>query len=667
MRDFLDYIFDQELDQLLEGVDSHQPLDAKWDHDGTTYRFNVPGDDCSTCPCTTGNDGIGRCYSLDISDYGARGISVAFFRGGSTSDMHKGVGMDVFKGVLRGLSDYISTHKPTSISWSAVRKSVANPHRKEIVNPEARAHVYEGWAVRHLFPEKYVGMQGKWIRRDIYDKEYVANGFPPVPEGLTDASGPSEKRQALESMKQKAQANQEEIHRRETERQEAENRRQREEEERRREEIRRQREEAQQRRLERLRQELEDPEKNPNGIQLDDVVYLQNPDDYNDYDYANRVGKVIQFMHGDRYEGDSDNLSAQVQWSSSEDENVFDGGTRWFHVTRLKKETPEGKAERERRRQEKLEAALSDPEKNPNGVREGDEIITHMADNPHSTQHGLLGKIKKIVLGRYGISAYVDWDDHAKEVLRRADWMNLGAESFRTINGLGYLKKATPEEIQRTRQARRQFDIDQEVERNRQRMSRPRGPEIQQPADLNAIVNHPSNPLHLKPGDHVIYDGYVRGRRGYGAVHKGYIVSIEQSDENRLEAEIRLHGSTARRPIRVWNISQLQRDESPESQAILARQQAQQQRQQRLSGATGGHNIGDTVSVVSGIHRGKSGRIISFRMSGQNASAVIAQLEGPNINVRISALQPPANTPAPAAESFSFRDYLTYMESRIVA
>ena len=72
------------------------------------------------------------------------------------------------------------------------------------------------------------------------------------------------------------------------------------------------------------------------------------------------------------------------------------------------------------------------------------------------------------------------------------------------------------------------------------------------------------------------------------------------------------------------------------------------------------------MSIVSGIHRGKSGRIVNFRMSGANATAVIAQLEGPNINVKISSLQPPTSTPEPAAESFSFRDYLTYMESRIV-
>lgn len=659
MRDFLDYIFDHELDQLLESVQSHQPMDGAWDEDGDTYRFNVPGDDCSSCPCTQGKDGVGRCYSLEIGGTPESGISIAFYRGGSTSDMQKGVGMDVFKGVLRGLSDYISTHKPTKIYWSAVRKSSANKHRGIVVNPEARAHVYEGWALRHLFPEKYVGMQGKWIRRDIYDKEYVANGFPPIPEGLTDASNPTEKRQALEGMKQKAQANQEEIQRRENERQEAENRRQREEEDRRREEIRRQREEAQQRRLERLQQELQDPEKNPNGIQVDDIVYLDNPTS-DDYDYESRVGKVGQFMHGDRYEGDSDNLSAEVQWASSEDQTVFDGRTKWFHVTRLKKETPEGKAERERIRQEKMATAISDPDQNPNGLQEGDDIITHM-DNPHSPQHGLLGKLKQIKMNRHGIQALVDWDDSAKEVLGRNHDSPVRME---------LLKKATPEIVQQVRNARRQYDIEQEVERNRERHSRPRGPEIQQPADLNAIINHPSNPLHLKPGDHVTYDGYVRGRRGYGSgAHKAYIVSIEQShwDENRLEAEIRIHGSTARRPIRVWNISQLQRDESPESQAILTRQQAQQQRQQRLTGATGGHNIGDTVSIVSGIHRGKSGRIISFRMSGQNASAVIAQLEGPNINVRISALQPPANTPAPAAESFSFRDYLTYMESRIVA
>jgi hypothetical protein len=463
-------------------------------------------------------------------------------------------------------------------------------------------------------------------------------------------------------MKQKAQANQQQIALRQREIEEAEEARRQEGEQRRREEIRRQREEAQQRRLERLRQELEDPEKNPNGIQLDDIVYLQNPD-YNDYDYANRVGKVGQFMHGDRYEGDSDNLSAEIQWSSSEDETIFDGATKWFHVTRLKKETPEGKAERERIRQEKMATAISDPDQNPNGLQEGDDIITHM-DNPHSPQHGLLGKLKQIKMNRHGIQALVDWDDSAKEVLGRNHDSPVRME---------LLKKATPEIVQQVRNARRQYDIDQEVERNRERHSRPVGPEVEQPEDLQAVVNHPNNPLHLKPGDHIVYGGYVRGRNRWSSSgrepHKGYIVSMSISrwDAERVEAEIRLHGSTARRPISVWNINQLQRDDSPESQTILARQQQRQQRQDRLTGAASGHNIGDTVTVVSGIHRGKSGRIISFRMSGQNASAVIAQLEGVNINVRISALQPPANTPAPTAESFSFRDYLTYMESRIVA
>lgn len=659
MRDFLDYIFDHELNQLLEGVESHQPMDGQWDEDGDTYRFNVPGDDCNTCSCTRGKDGVGRCYSLEIGGTPESGISIAFYRGGSTSDAHKGVGMDVFKGILRGLSDYISTHKPAKIYWSAVRKSSPNPFRKQIVNPEARAHVYEGWAVRHLFPEKYIGMQGNWIRRDIYDKEYVPNGYPPVPAGLTDNSNPSEKRQALEDMKEKARLNQEEIARRQREREEAEEARRAEEEARRREEIRRQREEAQRRRLERLQQELQDPEKNPSGLQVDDIVYLKDPDDNYDYDYANRIGKIEQFMHGDRYEGDSDTLSAQVRWASDEEDADFSGGIKWFPIVRLKKETPEGKVERERNRQEKMTAAIADPEKNPNGVQEGDDIITQM-DNPHSAQHGLLGKLKQIKMTRYGIEAYVDWDDAAKETL-----------GYRHENSvrMEFLKKATPEVVRQVQQARRQYDIDQEIERNRERHSRPVGPEIEQPEDLQAVINHPGNPLHLKPGDHVIYDGYVRGRRWGSGAHKGYIVSINVSrwDENRVEAQIRLHGSTARRPVQVWNISQLQRDESPESQAILARQQQRQQRQQRLSGATGGHNIGDSVTVVSGIHRGKSGRIVSFRMSGQNASAVIAQLEGPNINVRISALQPPANTPAPTAENFSFRDYLTYIESRLVA
>jgi hypothetical protein len=282
-----------------------------------------------------------------------------------------------------------------------------------------------------------------------------------------------------------------------------------------------------------------------------------------------------------------------------------------------------------------------------------------MNNSPEHALNGLFGKLKKFKMTSSDLLGYVDWDDAAKEVLGRQN---------KNAVYVHFLKKATPEAIQQARHAKRQYDIDQEVERNRQRHSRPVGPEVEQPEDLHAIVNHPNNPLHLKPGDHIVYNGYVRGRRrGFGP-YKGYIVSMRISrwNQDRVEAQIRLHGSTARRLISVPNIDRLQRDESSESQAILARQQQRQQRQQRLTGAIGGYNIGDSVAVVSGIHRGKSGRIINFRMSGQNATAVIAQLEGPNINVKISALQPPANTPAPTAENFSFRDYLTYIESRLV-
>jgi hypothetical protein len=577
----------------------------------------------------------------------------------SYADTHKGVGMEVFKGVLKALSEYITAKKPAKLYWSAVSKSVPNPVSGKISNPEARAHVYEAWAVRHLFPEKYIGMDGQWLRRDIYDKEWVPNGYPPVPEDLKDSSPPGEKRRVLEDLQEKTRRNRTEIARRERERAEAEERRQQEEEERRREQIRRQREEARLRRLERIQQELQDPEKNPQGIQLDDVVYLKDPDDYDDFDYANRIGKVIQFMHGDRYEGDSDTLSAQISWPSDDQDTDFSGGTKWFPVARLKKETPEGKAERERAFLAKKAAAIADPEQNPNGVQEGDDVITSMND-PHSPHHGMLGKLKEIILTRYGIKGFVDWDDTAKEVFgRRHDWPT----------NIDFLKKATPEIIRQVRQARREADINKEVERGRERHTRSISPEVQQPEDLQAVINHPGNPLHLKPGDHVIYDGYVRGRRYGSGPYRGYIVSINiaHRDENRVEALIRLHGSTAQRAVGIWNVSQLQRDESPESQEILNRQQRQQQRRERLTNAVGGHNIGDSVNVVSGIHRGKSGRIVSFRMSGQTASAVIAQLEGPNINVRVSALQPPANTPAPTAESFSFRDYLTYIESRLVA
>lgn len=675
MLDFWNLYQDVELERLIaEGVEDHQPADARWDRplsdsdSGNVYRFNVSGDDCGT--------ESRPCYQVNVSGTPANGVSISFSRNGSYSDEHRGVGMEVFKGVLKGLSEYVQTLKPSRLSWSAVTKSVPNPHTGKIVNPEARAHVYEAWALRYLFPDKYIGMSGQWLRRDIYDSEYVPNGYPPVPEGLDGSSSSTAKRKALEEMQEKAQQNRDEIHRREREREEAEQRRREQERQAREAEARRQREEAEARRQEFMNRALEDESQNPNGIKKDDIVYILDPG-ADDWGFENRLGQVEGFQFGSyRYGGsdESEPVHAIVQFADDEEatgDNGFHGRRGYIALPRLKKESPEGRADRERRKRERVEAALSNPEKNPHGIRQGDEIISWMPESLGSTQNGLLGKVREIEVDRYNtVTAKIDWTPEATQALQSDRY---GRDVSQLSVGVANLRKATPEMVAEIKRKMREHEIEQRVVSGRERwQSRTRSaeePASSQGAEATEdLTNHPANPLHLKVGDLVKLRNPPRwGRQARRSHFNGVLVRLEKNywQDDGLTGYIKFHGSNAE-PFRVWNVAnEIDRDDSEESRSVIARQQTRQQRAQRIASSTGGHQIGDTVTVVNGRHRGKSGRIVNFRSSGGGMSAVIIPLDGDDFSVNVNMLQPPASTPPPAAESFSFRDYLMYFESRI--
>jgi hypothetical protein len=171
MMKFSEYI-DFRWDKLItEDLDQHQPLDGYWekpldqlDQYGTArYFFSVAGDDCKQ---HVGNNPNTPCYAVNISGNPASEVSVSFSRRGSYSDQHRGVGMDASGGRTQGHERLsIKAKKPAALSWSPVLKSQANPHTTnperagKIINPEARKHVYEKWATRHLFPDKYVGLR----------------------------------------------------------------------------------------------------------------------------------------------------------------------------------------------------------------------------------------------------------------------------------------------------------------------------------------------------------------------------------------------------------------------------------------------------------------------------------------------------------------------------
>lgn len=648
MMKFSEYI-DFRWDKLItEDLDQHQPLDGYWekpldqlDQYGTArYFFSVAGDDCKQ---HVGNNPNTPCYAVNISGNPASEVSVSFSRRGSYSDQHRGVGMDVFRAVLKAMNDYIKAKKPAALSWSPVLKSQANPHTTnperagKIINPEARKHVYEKWATRHLFPDKYVGLENKWIRRDLYDKDYVPNGFPPVPPEVGGDASPSVKAATLEDMQNKAKANQAEIDRLRREREEAEYRRQREEAE------------ARQREQERIRRErmeaaMSDTTQNPNGIKKDDIVYIQDLSP-SDGEHMRHIAKVIDMRLG-RY-GDGTDLMADLRFADNEDDNNFNGYSDIILARRLQKETPESRSQREQRYREMMQALISSPQYNPHGVQEGDQIMTYLPNNPTSNQHGLLGVLKKFVKQTSWSATYlkaqIDWDEHAKEVLGTY-------QSERAVEAKN-LKKATPEEIEALKRQRREHEIEQEVQRNRERQQRhanataaPAGHEDEPFSD--ELLNHSANPEHLKPGDYVVTsDWRNRGR-------KGIIISIRKTywDENSLEATVKFHNSRVRYNPTI-RLNYVNRDTSPEALDMQRRATERAARAQAVQAGSAGHNIGDEVTVASGLHRGKTGRIVNFRRSGQNVTAVVAAIDGSQFNVSVRSLRPPLRIAQPETEN----------------
>lgn len=180
-------------------IQQHQPKDGRWEppldkpSGSYSFYFNVPGDNCGTPaePCYT--------VYIENTEYGA---SVSFARNDSIEDSNKGVANEVFMSVLKALSEFIDAKHPVELGWISVTKTKINPITGELTNPNAREHIYEKWALRNLFPDRYVPIDSSnWVRRDIYDSNYVRSlGYPPVPKGVTGSSSLSQKKIAYNKM-----------------------------------------------------------------------------------------------------------------------------------------------------------------------------------------------------------------------------------------------------------------------------------------------------------------------------------------------------------------------------------------------------------------------------------------------------------------------------------
>jgi len=177
-------------------LETRKPKDGHWEND-TTYAFNVEGDDC----------GLANCYIVDFLGFPETKISFNR-RSGSEKymDERRGLGNEVFIGVQYAIMEFIKNKNPSSLAWLPIKTQVANPVTGKITNPEGRRDAYEIMALKSLFPDLYVSTKmNLWIRRDIYDKDYVQKqGYPEIPQGLTNASNPSEKKKILAKIRSKS-------------------------------------------------------------------------------------------------------------------------------------------------------------------------------------------------------------------------------------------------------------------------------------------------------------------------------------------------------------------------------------------------------------------------------------------------------------------------------
>lgn len=352
-------------------IEALQIKDGRWTSlsaTSGTYVFNVEGDDCSPSM----ND---PCYEVSIGgdvNNPFYGVGISFYRGGSTQDVRGGHGPEVFKGVEKAIFEFLKKNNPVSLSWSPVRTHAVNPVTGAVTNPEGRRSVYEILSIKSLFPEKYVSVQqNHWIRRDYYDRVFVPNGFPAVPEGLTQSSNPGKKKEAMEKMRKEASEvssdNQDRL----------QSAVQREAEEERHRNIRRNAE----RRHSELGEILEDPVQNPQGLRIGEEAWCPivnvhqsritngNRFEYDvnqEYILRNRAKVEIHEMTPLLF-GGSQQLVASVKFHDGYNTNYF--------ASDLLKWESDSQQKVDEVRENIMKERMEDPSINPEKLKVGDKVL----------------------------------------------------------------------------------------------------------------------------------------------------------------------------------------------------------------------------------------------------------------------------------------------------
>lgn len=683
-----------------------QVKNAQWKNlksNNATYYFDVEGDDCDgLLPF-----GAPACYK--VSFYGDlrdihNGVSIAFYRKNQVSDQDLGFGPKVFAGVQKGIYEFIKANAPYRLNWQPIYKGGSK------INPEARKKVYELWSKRSLFPEKYVSMQmNQWIRRDIYDKYFVPEGFPALPATITSLR---EKSDTLDNLRNFYRQSPNAFSKLRTI-------------------DARMREAARAEELKKLKEKLESSEFNPNSIKENDFVVIKTLEQTSDEQKSRMISNIGSWIHVMNPHLPTNFSSIMYGQVLSFDEPAsaiyfadeagnkvpeaemakfivvtvnfytkFDMGNPIkikLPINELEKISEDKLEKKKEEARNALNNITNDRTLNPKGFNVGDKILlahenfAHIASDESTFPYGAVGVIQSISYNtqRFGreanLVAKIIWNEEeslSKNISHYRDEFNLQDErlhKFTEENKRKFIEAkelAEREKLIQSRRARLERAAVRDAERA-EIARRASAPEIQE------LIDHPTNPNHVKPGDRIkiLTEDEARQRGisfGYSIRNAGreaVVVSLRKyvlfnvTTPNELPFKVKVDYKIVRSTIES-NIDANLVEKIVDERATRLQQRASvraQARQAIIGGsATGGRQIGDLATVATGPNRGKRGHIIGWRTSGAYTYARIRTEATPSapsedIQVNVNLLEPVPGTPTSEQNNpYSFENFLLW-------
>ena len=719
-----------------EQLERHQPKNAQWQNiksDSATYYFDVEGDDCDgSIPY-----GDPTCYKVRFSGDSRNvesGISIAFFRRNKIDDVDRGFGTDVFNGVLKGIQEYIKANKPYSVNWSPVYKSAPRGEKK-IDNPQARKKVYELWARQTLFPKYVSYRENHWVRKDIYDKYFTADylGSHKFPE-ISNEIRSIERKEAIEKIRQHAGKNLYQV--RYLIQSKMQEDQKIEEREKLKEKLNSPEFNPQSIRsndLVAFKKIEEDRESGATIDYLSQSTALKralsrlnhhlNDSDINDMIY----GQVLPMESTDEEPNSEDAYFIDDNGNrvSSERAKHIIVKVKIYRkfstpivakapLNELSKISESEVETRKQNAEVALREKLNDRTLNPKEFKVGDKVLLarpyaddFQYESPENASSMRLqgAAMSAKYLGSVGEITNISYNHETRfsnsslqaevrlipeeslepnfvSTYERTYIVNLLTDrlhKFTDENKRKYLAAKEAAEREKIIQARRSR-LERAAARDQERAElgrRASDPEMQE------LIDHPSNPSHVKPGDRIkiLTEDEARQRgisRGYSirnagreavvvSLRKYFLFNVTTPGEVpfKVVVEYKVVRSTIQAGIDATLVEKIT-DERIER--LQQRASARAQARQGIVGgsATGGRQIGDMATVATGPHAGKKGHILGWRTSGAYTYAKIRTEATPSapsedIQVNVNLLEPVPGVPTSEQNNpYSFENFLLW-------